>query len=84
MIEANQCRWQCAVLLVIATSCNVCWRESIKPILFYCNTFLSLSVAETDCFCNKKLMWSNSPVLMTLGILCDYDISALALYYIIV
>ena len=46
---------------------NACWRESVKPLLFYCNTLsASLLVEQRKMIFYNKTLHSNSIVLRTL------------------
>jgi len=47
---------------------NACWRESAKPLLFYCNTMtVSHHRSKKDDFFYKKLLCHNNVVLYTMS-----------------
>jgi len=55
---------------------NGFWKESVQPLLFYCNTSPLMSVADQwrltflrNITCSRP----TNPILSTLGRLCDYD-----------
>jgi len=61
---------------------NFFWRESVKPLLFYCNTMPLMSIADQRRLTFlRNIACSTSFILSTLGRLCDYDFRSLAAVY---
>jgi len=57
-------------------------RESVKPLLFYCNTMPLMSIADQRWLTFlRNIPCSANPILSTLGRLCDYDFRALIVVY---
>ena len=54
-------------IIVLERFFNACWRESVKPLLFYCNTLpASLLVEQRKMIFYNKTLHSNNIVLRTL------------------
>ena len=45
---------------------NACWRESVKPLLFYCNTMPAILVEQRKIIFYNKTLHSNNIVLRIL------------------
>jgi len=61
---------------------NGFWRESVKPLLFHCNTMPFVSIADQRRLTFlRNITCGTNLILSTLGRLCDYDFRALAAVY---
>jgi len=63
--------------ICLRSICNGFWRESVKPLLFYCKTMPLISIADQRRLTFlRSITCSTNPILSTLGRLCDYDCRA--------
>jgi len=61
---------------------NACWRESVKQLLFYCNTMpLSFIADQRKIVFRKRIMCTNNAVLSTLARVHINDTVAMSSLY---
>ena len=61
---------------------NCCWRESVKPLQFYCRTLpISYLIGERQLLFYRRLLYSDNIVLRTLAGLVRFEMLGIAVKY---